>query len=643
MLISFCLLFFLTLFTIEIIKIFGIPYTNFIGEYKMERIKVFQSLNLVADLKKDRFLRWLKEVKNDSEAFAKNSVTTVNTAKLAELLGSGTSGGNSGHDVWNDVQNSEAGRALTEYIELIRGVYGIYSPIQIVDLQGGIIMVSTPPEHRGEVIENNSMITSALAESDYGILTTRHHGMEKYDFNLFRVIKYGDRAVGVLVIHIDIDDILKPMLRTGDGIGETGEALLVDSRARIITSLKYPLPDGTVPGPMELEMRGGPAVLAVGGKEGIISSEDYRNIPVLAAYRHLQITPDLGWGLVVKRDVEEIYAPFRRRIIQSAGITVLGMFFVSGLVLVITRSITGPILELSTAARKVEQGSFDVKARVTTSDEVGTLAKTFNMMVRRLRQWYTELEAQVVSRTAQLRSLNQELETKNAELERFTYTVSHDLKSPLITIHGFMGVMEKDMRDGNIERSIQDMEYIKNAAQKMQNLLDDLLELSRIGRLANPSEEIPVGDLAVEAVSLLKGPIEKGNVEIKILPDLPAVFVDRLRLVEVFQNLIENAVKFMDNQQRPRVEIGALQKNEEVLCYVRDNGIGIDPRYHEKIFSLFDKLNPRIEGTGVGLSLVRRIVEVHGGKIWVESEGLGEGSVFYFTLPRKNEVCENGT
>lgn len=236
------------------------------------------------------------------------------------------------------------------------------------------------------------------------------------------------------------------------------------------------------------------------------------------------------------------------------------------------------------------------------------------------------------------KSLIAELEAKNAELERFTYTVSHDLKSPLITIKGFMGLLEQDAAAGDSGRMKVDMARISNAVAKMRRLLDELLELSRIGRLVNPPEEVELGELAREAAGLVAGRLAERAAELIIADDLPVIYGDRSRLREVLENLIDNGVKFMGDQPDPRIEIGARRDDEETVFYVRDNGVGVDPRYHEKIFGLFEQLNPKIEGTGVGLAIVKRIVEVHGGRIWVESAGAGQGSTFCFTLPSKSQA-----
>jgi signal transduction histidine kinase len=228
-----------------------------------------------------------------------------------------------------------------------------------------------------------------------------------------------------------------------------------------------------------------------------------------------------------------------------------------------------------------------------------------------------------------------ELEAKNAELERFTYTVSHDLKSPLITISGFVGLLEVDTRSGNLEKFREDMQRINEAVEKMKRLLDELLELSRIGRIINPPSEIPFAKIVEEALSLVQGQLGAGNVEVHLQENLPTVRGDRPRLVEVLQNLIDNAAKFMGHQPAPKIEIGIRQQQNEQVFFVRDNGIGIESKHREKVFGLFDKLDPRSDGTGVGLALARRIIEVHGGRIWVESEGRGSGSTFCFTLPMK--------
>jgi signal transduction histidine kinase len=229
------------------------------------------------------------------------------------------------------------------------------------------------------------------------------------------------------------------------------------------------------------------------------------------------------------------------------------------------------------------------------------------------RQLREELKERKLAE-AQREEMIKELEAKNSELERFTYTVSHDLKSPLVTINGFLGYLETDTVSGNIERVKQDTHRIQEAVNKMHMLLNELLELSRIGRIMNPPENIPFEELALEAINTLHGQIEKRNIKVSVESNLSSVYGDRQRLTEILQNLIENSAKYSHKQVEPRMEIGQVEgENGNPIFYVRDNGIGIESEYHERIFGLFNQLDPTKDGNGIGLTLVRRIIEVHGG------------------------------
>lgn len=231
--------------------------------------------------------------------------------------------------------------------------------------------------------------------------------------------------------------------------------------------------------------------------------------------------------------------------------------------------------------------------------------------------------------------LLRELADKNNELEQFTYTVSHDLKAPIITIKGFLGLLGMDVRSDNIERIDKDIARINGAVDKMHELLIELLNLSRVGRMMEPSQPVPFRELVNEAADVLQGRFADTQAQLKVADDLPTVLGDRRRLLEVVQNLMDNAAKFSAGQPVPLVEVGwdGYERNMPIL-FVKDNGIGIPPEYHERIFGLFNKLDPVGEGTGVGLALVKRIVEFHGGRIWVESES-GRGATFFFTLPNQ--------
>ena len=225
-----------------------------------------------------------------------------------------------------------------------------------------------------------------------------------------------------------------------------------------------------------------------------------------------------------------------------------------------------------------------------------------------------------------------ELEAKNTELEAFTYTVSHDLKTPLVTIAGFAGLLEQDAVAGNFERLFDGVRHIRSATKRMRALLEDLLELSRVGQVVHPAESVLLADLAEEVRLLLEERLRDKGIRVEILPGLPTVVGDRVRLLQVLQNLLDNAVRSVADAAEPKIEIGAQRVDGEVVCFVRDNGHGIDPRFHEKVFHLFERVDPKAGGSGIGLALARRILQFHGGRIWVESEA-GKGAAFYFVIP----------
>jgi PAS domain S-box-containing protein len=267
----------------------------------------------------------------------------------------------------------------------------------------------------------------------------------------------------------------------------------------------------------------------------------------------------------------------------------------------------------------------------TTTEVEVTAAPFLDHGVGAIHVVLSDITERKAAERALLASEN-ELRQRNDELTRFTYTVSHDLKSPLVTIQTFLGYLEKDLAKQDSAAVEKDFGFIRPAAQKMSRLLGELLELSRVGTTRNPSERVSLGEVVNEALALVAGRISERGPRVEVTQQQTMLNGDKVRLVEVFQNLVDNAVKFMGDEPSPLVEIGAEDSGGETVLFVRDNGSGIDPRHAGKLFGLFEKLDPNSEGTGVGLALVRRIVEVHGGRIWVESTGQGQGSCFRFTL-----------
>ena len=228
----------------------------------------------------------------------------------------------------------------------------------------------------------------------------------------------------------------------------------------------------------------------------------------------------------------------------------------------------------------------------------------------------------------------EELKRKNEEIELFAYSVSHDLGSPLLTIKMFLGYLEKDIRAKKEDQATNDLEIIHTAADKMGIMLKELLTFARIGHNGNATVSVPLQEVVKEAMGLVAGQLAERGVQVEVTPAPVFLFGDRARLVEVFQNLLDNAVKFSVDQPHPRIEIGVEHSEGELVIFVRDNGKGIEPRHIENLFGLFEKLDPSTPGAGMGLAFVRRIVEMHGGKIQAQSGGPGQGVTFRFTLAK---------
>lgn len=231
--------------------------------------------------------------------------------------------------------------------------------------------------------------------------------------------------------------------------------------------------------------------------------------------------------------------------------------------------------------------------------------------------------------------LIRELEIKNAELERFVYTISHELKAPLVTIAGFSGYLIDNVTANRKEKLSDDIMHINSAVKTMSTLLDELIEVARIGGVPESYEDISMSDLASRVVESIRSDPSLPEVWIEIAQDLPSVHGSYRQLEKVLRNLLENAIKFSEPGRAPLIKIGVRRQEEEDVVFVQDNGIGIDPAYHERIFTLFERLDPSIGGTGVGLAIVHRVIEQHGGRVWAESQGEGSGSTFFIAFPRQ--------
>lgn len=309
----------------------------------------------------------------------------------------------------------------------------------------------------------------------------------------------------------------------------------------------------------------------------------------------------------------------------------------------VLRSKVTVLVDLYRKSEEVRRLNEELKRRAGELETLNLMLKNENEMRRRteeelrlseeeLKHLNVSLEAQVQERTAAVEERSRQLLRSNEELQQFAYVASHDLQEPLRTIISYLQLIEERLK-GNLDAEVKEfMGFVVNSAKHMRDLIHGLLEYSRVGSHKNPFQMVDCGSVLEKVIEQLKTSLaERGaHVEIRHLPE---VLGDPLLLAMLFQNLIANALKFSKGET-PEIQVGSREGEEEWLFWVKDNGIGIDPKYFDRIFVIFQRLHSRDEypGTGLGLAVCKKTVERHGGRIWVESEP-GRGSTFYFTLP----------
>ncbi len=358
-------------------------------------------------------------------------------------------------------------------------------------------------------------------------------------------------------------------------------------------------------------------------------------------------------------------APIRRMLMRSIRITaavlllaVLIAYLVSSR---LQRVISGPILNLADVARKVSEAEdYSARAVKRGNDEVGLLINAFNEMLEQIqkRDWElvqakTQLETRVRQRTSELSSANAKLEDEikirkeiqakqhqilaklqsaNKDLSDFAYIVSHDLKAPLRGIKTITEWIIADYADKIDEQGREQMNLLSNRVDRMHNLIEGILQYSRVGRVKEDLAVVDLNEAVAEIIDLIAPP---ANISIAIDDELPTITCEPTRIRQVFQNLLSNAVKYMD-KPLGKITVGCVEEDGCWRFSVADNGPGIEEKYFEKIFQMFQTLSSRdeFESTGIGLTVVKKIVEMYGGKTWVESVP-GEGSTFLFTFPKQ--------
>jgi light-regulated signal transduction histidine kinase (bacteriophytochrome) len=310
----------------------------------------------------------------------------------------------------------------------------------------------------------------------------------------------------------------------------------------------------------------------------------------------------------------------------------------------VAQSISVPIQKLTKGAEIIGSGKLDHKVGMNLNDEIGRLSRSFDKMTHDLKTTTAsrdELNREMAVRKQAEEALHliaKDLERSNKDLEQFAYVASHDLQEPLRAVGGFMGMLKNQYYDKLDDQAREYIDFSVDGAERMQGLIEGLLAFSRVGTRGGEFASVNLTNALDGALVNLKTLITESNAVVTS-DTLPVVRADLMQMTQLLQNMVANAVKF-HGPRHPEIHVGAQHKEGAWEIYVRDNGIGIESQYFERIFMIFQRLHTRTQykGTGIGLAVCKKIVERHGGKIWVESVP-GEGSTFYFTIPDKGEIA----
>lgn len=359
----------------------------------------------------------------------------------------------------------------------------------------------------------------------------------------------------------------------------------------------------------------------------------------------------LGYVAVgISQGREETQMRYVQLIVIGIGcLTVIGSLPVAYL---LVHHIFQPIRKLVTASRLITRGDLDARVELHRPDAIGDLARSFNDMVEwvrkqqqdlansnyRLAQANLDLEKRIEQRTAQLEAANQRLASEIAEKEEFLRAVSHDLNAPLRNISGMAAMLLMKHRDKLDEDIVHRLERIKSNVEIESDLIGELLELSRIKTRRQKMESTDVDQIVVALQDVFESDLRSRSIALFVDTPLPVLYAEKARIRQVFQNLIDNAIKYMGDGGTREIHIGCVAGASELEFYVRDTGLGIDAEDVGKVFSVFHRGKntgaPNVAGKGVGLASVKSIVETYNGRIWVTSEP-GKGSTFRFTFNGK--------
>jgi signal transduction histidine kinase len=446
---------------------------------------------------------------------------------------------------------------------------------------------------------------------------------------------------GVVVAEIDLSFVRQVIDRAR--VGTSGYAYAVDSRGELVTHPNIDLVlrhTSFASLPQVRDALDGPAKASA---DAVTTGRDQDGTKVLSAF---QTVEPLGWRVFVEEPLSEVFAPLKSAIWRTAFLLVAFLLLAIATSALLARKLVRPIESIQAAAAKIGSGALNQRIEVPSHDELGALAEEFNRMAARLGDSYSNLEQKVQERTRELATALSELDEKGRELEaasrhksEFLANMSHELRTPLNAILGFSQVLREELFGDVNEKQEEYLDDIFSSANHLLALINDVLNLAKVeaGQVELEVAPFSLREALEGGVVMVRERAMRDGVRVSLtaVPDADIVTGDARRVRQVIFNLLSNAVKFTPTGGA--VDVRAAQVDGELRISVADTGPGIPREDHERIFEEFQQTDAGVEqgeGTGLGLALSKRLVELHGGRIWVDTE-LGRGSTFVFTLPTK--------
>jgi len=631
---------FLAIAAIPLHFVSALTFTHYKNSLEAARLSNLQD---IAAFKADKIETYFSGLKNNIEVAQGYYNIKKNLPVLTRLA-----------DNPNDPKFLAADKMLDEQLHQMQLVLGL-SDIMLVNSEGKIVYASNVEHHSKDFLNPlPDPQQKAFAEGKNrvylsDVFFSKAKGNRPAMLVTAPAFDFDGAFIGVIAFEVDMN-LVDKLIQDVTGLGDTGEVLVGMKKgndAVYLNPLRHD-PDAALKKGIPLGGKlGGPIQEAVQGRKGAGRLLDYRGKNVIAAWRYL---PSLDWGMVAKIDTEEAFADITN-LRNLVLIIVVIVFVLCGIIAFsIAQSISVPIKTLSQGAEIIGSGNLDYKVGSNRKDEIGRLSRTFDKMTEGLKKITAkrdELNREITERKRaeeKILRLNEDLkyhvarlEESNRDLDAFSYSVSHDLRAPLRHMAGFMELLQKRTWPQLDETGRHYMTIISASSKRMGMLIDDLLAFSRIGRSEMRTVAIRVKKLVKETIGELREETKERDIAWKI-GELPDIYGDPSLLRLVLVNLISNAIKFTRTRPRAEIEIGCTEEEDELVFFVKDNGVGFDMNYVEKLFGVFQRLHHRdeFEGTGIGLANVRRIVSRHGGRTWAVGS-LDHGATFYFSLPKGQE------